>query len=394
MRYEPQHASRASGFSLVELMVALVLGLILMGGVISVYTTSKSTYSLNNALGQVQEAGRFAFSYLEPPIRMAGFYGCAHDVTPLSVLNPTTGQETYDSQNAIVGYEYTGTGIGANYTISSGTPTAATSGSSWSANSGNLPSDIANAVGIGASSYQAIQGSDLLVLHEALAGGVNLTNPYQDTVNGDSLKILPADAGKISIGEIVVVTDCSQSRMMQITNISSGSGLTTVDHSGNGTYLPGDSASTKFGTKFGSGSQILVYQTYIFYVGIGKDGGPSLFEIGLGGTGSLNGAQEVVSGVETMQILYGIDTDGDQIPNAFETADQVTNWSQVVSMRIALITQSDNNSTDTAPPSAASYVLLGDSATDTTNGLKVKVPLDRRLRRVFTETVSIRNRAP
>ena len=65
-----------SGFSLVELMIALVISLILTAGVIQVYLSSKSAYSTNQALASVQENGRFGLNFLTRDIRMADFWGC------------------------------------------------------------------------------------------------------------------------------------------------------------------------------------------------------------------------------------------------------------------------------------------------------------------------------
>jgi type IV pilus assembly protein PilW len=95
----------------------------------------------------------------------------------------------------------------------------------------------------------------------------------------------------------------------------------------------------------------------------------------------------VASGVENMQLLYGVDTDGDEIPNQYLTADQITDWSHVVNMRVALLTRSGGNSTSTGGKS--SFRLL-----DPSNGLTLTVSGDGHIRKVFEETVSIRNRLP
>ncbi|MCO6705108.1 PilW family protein, partial [Streptomyces sp. CHB9.2] len=51
---------RQKGLSIIELMIALLLGLLLMGGVMQVFLSSRQTYQTNSALSQVQESGRFA----------------------------------------------------------------------------------------------------------------------------------------------------------------------------------------------------------------------------------------------------------------------------------------------------------------------------------------------
>lgn len=380
------HASsiRESGFSLVELMVALVLGLILTAGVISVYTTSKKTYSLNNALGAVQESGRFAMSFIEPSVRMAGFTGCAHTTQATNRLNGSA--VSFNFAQPVQGYEAVNTGIGGSYTIKTSNLGVANNAALWNP---NLPSDVFQAI-----SAYAIAGSDILLIHEASNTGLGLVSPYQDSAG---FFIPPAGAASILFGEIVLVSDCTKADLFQVnqSNVSSG----RIDHSQNGSLNPGNNISVWPNEKYSNGAQILAFQTYMFFIGVGADGGPSLYQVSLNtnsalGATALGTPQELVSGVENMQIVYGIDTDGDKVPNNFETADQVTNWSQVVSVRIALLTRSDDNSTDTAPSSNPKFTLLGNSSSDTTNGVTLTTLIDRRLRRTFTETISLRNELP
>ncbi|MFC6475539.1 PilW family protein [Pseudomonas asuensis] len=69
------HPSRQRGLSLVELMVAIVLGLLLIGGVLQIFLSSNKTYKTNLALSEVQEAGRFAMEFLTFDIRNASYRG-------------------------------------------------------------------------------------------------------------------------------------------------------------------------------------------------------------------------------------------------------------------------------------------------------------------------------
>lgn len=65
--------STERGFSLVELMIALVLGLVLLGGVIQVFLSSRQTYSANEAMSRMQENGRFALEFMARSARLAGY---------------------------------------------------------------------------------------------------------------------------------------------------------------------------------------------------------------------------------------------------------------------------------------------------------------------------------
>jgi len=68
-------ARRQRGLSLVELMVALVIGSVLIAGAVTVYSNSKKSYGESEAISRLQETARFAMSILETDVRMANFWG-------------------------------------------------------------------------------------------------------------------------------------------------------------------------------------------------------------------------------------------------------------------------------------------------------------------------------
>jgi len=92
--------------------------------------------------------------------------------------------------------------------------------------------------------------------------------------------------------------------------------------------------------------------------------------------------QPLIEGVENMQILYGEDTDGDSTVDVYRTATDVTAWPQVVAVRIGLLLRT----IDEIPDADL------DTATYNVNGTVIDPVDDRRLRRVFTTTISLRNR--
>jgi len=64
------------GFGLIEVMVALVLGLVVSLGILQIFTASRATYQSQNASARMQEDARFILSKLIQEIRMTGLYGC------------------------------------------------------------------------------------------------------------------------------------------------------------------------------------------------------------------------------------------------------------------------------------------------------------------------------
>ena len=93
----------------------------------------------------------------------------------------------------------------------------------------------------------------------------------------------------------------------------------------------------------------------------------------------------IVQGVENMQLLYGEDhTAGDSVTNAtrYVTAGNVTDWDNVVSVRIGIIV--DSQSDVATSNDDVTYTLLGQTA--------VAAGGDHKRRRAYTTTAVIRNR--
>lgn len=144
----------------------------------------------------------------------------------------------------------------------------------------------------------------------------------------------------------------------------------------------------------------------IFHVATGTDGEGELRCKYRGGSGW--GADAIVRGVDSLQILYGIDTDdpADGVPNRYLSATQVAahdaaggkGWSRVASVRIALLLHGERHSDPGAPP--ATHDLFGSGYTAIAGGRDAGVVFDekvlpalqrQRVRRVVGATVFVRN---
>lgn len=68
--------NHSRGFGLVEIMVALVLGLVVSLGIIQIFTASRATFVAQNASARMQEDARFVLSKMLQELRLAGMYGC------------------------------------------------------------------------------------------------------------------------------------------------------------------------------------------------------------------------------------------------------------------------------------------------------------------------------
>ncbi|HEX7964780.1 MAG TPA: PilW family protein [Gammaproteobacteria bacterium] len=381
---------RQAGFTLVELMVALVLGLILTSGVISVYITSKNTYNVNNGLGAVQEHGRFAFSFMDPQVRMAGYHGCARKQSPRN--NSGTGADpVYDYTTGVYGYEAAGTGIGDSLTLDEATAsTVLGDPASWTpaldtGGAGTLYATIKPYI---------VADSDVFMVRELAGAPYPLVGTFDD---GATLFVSTTDkaadgvtdvndAEFFSVGEIAMVASCGQQpQVFTVAAVDTGAGTITYDSLG--------------GLKFDSGGNVGAALTYAYYVGRGVDNGPALYQAYLKSDGTLE-TKELVSGIENMQVLYGVGDGGDvPVTINFQTADTVDAgglWSRVVSIRVALIARSDDNAVEKAPDDAPVFHMLASDPVADKNGdgFQLTLPQDRRLRRYFVQTFSVRNALP
>lgn len=66
----------ARGFGLIEIMVALALGLVVSFGVVQVFIAARATFSSQNSAARLQEDARFVLSKMIQELRMTGMYGC------------------------------------------------------------------------------------------------------------------------------------------------------------------------------------------------------------------------------------------------------------------------------------------------------------------------------
>ena len=97
------------GLSLIELMIAITLGLFITGGLIQLFVNSHQSYRVQENVSRLQENGRFAMSFLIKDIRMADYWGCLRldkDADPAStnISNNLNSNATFDDfTSAIAG---------------------------------------------------------------------------------------------------------------------------------------------------------------------------------------------------------------------------------------------------------------------------------------------------
>jgi type IV pilus assembly protein PilW len=326
------------GLSLVEIMVAMTLGLILLAGVIQLFVSNKRAHAVQTAVNGMQENGRYAMKLLSDSIRAADNWGGveAADVTAAAAvtgIGSCDGNWILNAQEGIRGYE--------------------------GASASPLPAGCINAA-------DYVANSDALVVRHA--GG-----QYQPTAD-----VYTGNANDVWLRSAV------GRRAQVFSAISIGN-------------LPSDLFDTANMDEVGIYNYPYQVSAYFLRPCSGKlgaacaatdDGGnpiPTLTRLAL-----VNGRlqeQAMVNGVEQMQIEYGVDADQDDNADFYADAgvvDAANQWNRVASVRLTLIVRSDERGTlrDTA-----SYNLP--------NGTSYTAPADVQLyqRKVFTSVIQIRNRS-
>jgi len=289
---------KANGFSLIELMVAIMLGAFLMLGVVQVFSSVKRSDSTQQSFSRVQESARLAMDMLSRDIRAADYWGCYRDRSA-HALTVTNRLDTTDTDYV----DWIGSrAVSGNNNITSLT--------------------------IGTKAVLA--GTDTIMLKTSadLCAG-------QGRVVGDPPGALTVDAScPVVAGQAALVTTCSGGDLFTITSVAAG----VISH--NTTYNTGSAIKNSSATLnvYGASAKILAPLQRVYFIATGVGGSPSLFRSDNNGA-----AEELVPGVENLQLLYGEDKNADGVADTYSTSAAVTEMDNVSSVKITLTVRGDSN---------------------------------------------------
>lgn len=383
---------RQKGVSLIELMIAMAIGVVLLLGLVQVFGASRTAYQLSEGLARVQENGRFAVDYLQRDIRMAGHMGCVNDqarfraptiglkslfVAPVTNLAAGDYRARFDV--AVQAYEANGTAPGN--TVSLAAPATG-----WTP---NLPADL---VGLG-----ALPGSDVIVLRYFSPEGVPVTNLVPGataTISFDPTRADVLRTGGVANPGLFAIADCLNATVFQAGSTSNlnagtvvvGSGGLNASSFATERYLPGQSSLYRA-------------ESAAYYIANNPAGNPALFRTrftSVPGGAWTTQTEELVEGIENMQLLYGQDrqTNAALPPSGyidnFATANNLVlvgtadeTWRRVGMVKVGLLARSPDRAA--ATQAIAAGALSADGVTFT-------APNDARFRTVYESSIALRNR--
>jgi type IV pilus assembly protein PilW len=336
-------SAKQRGLSLIELMIALLLSTLLTLGILTMYLDSTETSQVSRSLARVQESGRIALDLVARDLRMTGFAGCAD---PLQDLAPAYDASTLDEdfyRSSLRG--------------------ARVDGDDWD--------DLVDNVGIAALEATAVADSDVLQIRRASGPSATLDAG------------MPAENSTISTDSDQTVTEFRIGENALITNCVTADVFAVGDPDG---FEDNEINHQPLSSTYPEGSRVLHFNTTTYWVGdtgrTDQQGNTvwALYQNGL----------EVVTGVERLQVLYGVREDDGNV--RFENADDLTadDWNEIDVVQVGLLVSDEQNVLEAAD--TKNYDLPGLTVQPAgTAGADATYPADDRLRTTFTMTVNLRN---
>jgi type IV pilus assembly protein PilW len=341
---------RQRGFSLVEIMVAITLSLIILSGVLAVMYSSKVTYLENERVGRIQENGRAALEMILRDLRGAGFPGCAQPIQGLFGINNMLANPTETPWNLaqpIYGYEGSG-GVWDPVLDASLIPTATAD-------------------------------NDVVVVRTIPSGSPSLRVSASVAPTADIT--VDKDVGEALVaGTPAIISDCSSASIFVVGDFTPDGTDTAATITRGTSGGPPTNTTADLGATFGVGSRVAPITSVAYFIAPNSAGtGNALWRVISDGD-----PQELIPGVEGMQVQYGVDgnsTDGQVAVTEYMDANEITNWENVISVSLALLFRSAEDNSQTID--SREYSLLG----------VAYGPYDDKFQRsLFTTTVTLRNR--
>ncbi|MGO1232131.1 MAG: PilW family protein [Marinobacter sp.] len=354
---------KQSGLSIVELMIALLLGSLLAIGLFQIFTSNSQAFRVTEGIARTQESGRIASDILAREARNAGYFGC-NSQKYTSNLDIEEGDDDWDVFHW-------------DMSTSVSSPAAA------------RPSG-------------AINGTDFIYFNGMESLGLEIATDSPHTSASMDIRNAADDDREnlLSDGEIVAITDCQGTDVFQITSFNSSNG-NLVANSGN-KQTPGndftDNVCSNTGNpgagnnclsnNYGEGAQILrPFQRIYFIDDSGTTGNRALMmEERLSGTVR---TYEIVEGVEDLQVRYGLSGGPEQPVNQWTDAESVNDadWGNVRAVRVSILVRggADNLFDDSVSVCFPAWA-------DCSSGNNYDAS-DNRMYRVYSFTTNVRNKS-
>ena len=313
------------GFTLIELMIALMLGLLVMGAAIAIFLSNRQAYSATEGLGRVQENVRFAFELMARDIREAGANPCGRHVPAVNVIT-NSGANWWTNLNSQV--DASGELVN---------PWQAT----LQAFSG---AEAMPDVAFGTGAAQRVPGTEAILLNSTDDAVYSVQAHDPATTNFT----LNTASTNLENNSLVIVCDARQAAIFRAVTVAGAN----ISHTDAGALnctpnlgLPADCA-TATSYAFQPNAMLARLGGAQWYVGNNDRNGTSLYQSRINADGFAVSRQEVVEGVENLAFEFLQDGAADYVATG-----AVTSWAEVIAVRLTLdmSTEAQGGTTDGQP---------------------------------------------
>ncbi len=298
---------RAKGFSLIELMLALTLGLVVTAGIVQLFVGNNRTNQLITGQSRLQESARYALDFISRSTRSGGFYGCDPESDKLYNSLNADWPQLFELNLQIPVQGFDGTNDGN--TLGDWTPSLTTLPRNSGGSSVNT---IVPGNGIDISTLVPL--SDILVVRYQVAPGHRISE--QIDANEDPV-IENNGSVDFEAGDYAVISNCEQAAVFNITAVGGGGNITLTRGVGVGVFANSASKSlSEQGVSYGDdsasnnqGSVVSEILTDIYFVAEStnlNNRGDNI--TALWRKSGTDAPVEMVEGISDLQVLFGIDS--------------------------------------------------------------------------------------
>jgi len=359
-----RHSYFSRGFSLIELLISMVIAGIILAGVVKIAFNAKRSSFDGEQLSFVQDNARFVLEMVKREVRIAGYSGCAgistanKSTTVVNIMdgfiNLTESIQGYDgaSNDEPDSYKADVSGVSDSFIVRFADASKEFVVKSHNESSAEFTLWENEDIAIGSTLLVADATCRELGLFQVSGPG------------GSSKKVLHAADGSRNCTRVLRSTNAVEISCADACSVSTCGGSSEV--------------------AFNPGSTLMPYNVHAYYIGESAvmPGMPALKKQVLTASGgvAVTETEELAIGVEDMQVVYGVDVDDDAEANQYLSANDVSDWGEVVSMRLTLVFRS-----------AREVYATGQQVTLKLDGSDYSLSSDRFMRQVITTSVKIRN---
>jgi len=360
--------NKQSGFTLLEVLVALALGVAILTSAVVMQVQHRKGFALTSNKLEMQTNAKFAFEFISQTLRSSGAMGCKNAKTLagesktldnqcvgavcLNLTDPTIAYADFRPGREVLGYQSLGATL---------SPALSTNFAFVTSGDNNDNSDVLTVSGGYGEVYNLVQDTNIAVTDSEF--DLDLTNISQ-------VRLVNKHYG--------MLTSCKGAKIFQVVSTNTEIGAGKIKWAG---QLGARSESVASGNE----REFRRAAVVTYFVGqhpLGDSTGvPTLYQ-------DVDGiSTRLIEGVEEIQLLYGF-SDGAStdrnVANRYDTADNITDWSEVISVRVGLIMRSSKPVFETDQTQNISLACA--------NGYTQATKTDRYARSTYCAEVILRNR--